>query len=124
MQEAPLQIVREGRLPRHAAGLLQTDRGGGDGLVRSPLGRESDARRRPDEDRLTTGVDATVTGLVGAFGGLGGFFPPLELGFVKEATGSYTIGFVLLSLFALVCLAVNYFSFLRGEKTAEADLAF
>ena len=67
---------------------------------------------------------ATVTGLVGAFGGLGGFFPPLELGFVKEATGSYTIGFVLLSLFALVCLAVNYFSFLRGEKTAEADLAF
>ncbi|HXG83951.1 MAG TPA: MFS transporter [Pyrinomonadaceae bacterium] len=66
---------------------------------------------------------ATVTGLVGAFGGLGGFFPPLELGFVKDATGSYTIGFVLLSLFALVCLTVNYFSFLRGGRTAEADLA-
>lgn len=61
---------------------------------------------------------ATVTGLVGAFGGLGGFFPPLELGFVKDATGSYTIGFVLLSLFALVCLAVNYLSFIRNEKTA------
>ena len=66
---------------------------------------------------------ATVTGLVGAFGGLGGFFPPLELGFVKDATGSYTIGFILLSLFALVCLTVNYFSFLRSERTAEADLA-
>ena len=62
---------------------------------------------------------ATVTGLVGAFGGLGGFFPPLELGFVKDATGTYTIGFVLLSLFALVCLAINYFTFLRGRKTAE-----
>ena len=59
---------------------------------------------------------ATVTGLVGAFGGLGGFFPPLELGFVKDATGTYTIGFVLLSLFAVVCLAINYFTFLRGVK--------
>lgn len=63
---------------------------------------------------------ATVTGLVGAFGGLGGFFPPLELGFVKEATGSYAIGFVLLSLFALICLAINYFAFLRGGKNAAA----
>jgi NNP family nitrate/nitrite transporter-like MFS transporter len=59
----------------------------------------------------------TVTGLVGAFGGLGGFFPPLELGLVKQATGSYAIGFVLLSVFALVCLAVNYASFIRGRDT-------
>lgn len=55
----------------------------------------------------------TVTGLVGAFGGLGGFFPPLELGLVKDATGSYMIGFVLLSLFAVLCLAINYFTFVR-----------
>lgn len=58
----------------------------------------------------------TVTGLVGAFGGLGGFFPPLELGIVRDATGSYTLGFVLLSVFALICLAVNYFTFMRGNK--------
>ncbi len=64
----------------------------------------------------------TVTGLVGAFGGLGGFFPPLELGLVKDATGSYTIGFILLSLFALVCLAINYFTFLRGGKNVEESL--
>ena len=38
----------------------------------------------------------TVTGLVGAFGGLGGFFPPLTLGIVRDATGSYTLGFVFL----------------------------
>lgn len=48
----------------------------------------------------------SVTGLVGAAGGLGGFFPPLVLGFVKQATGSFVIGFVLLGIFALCCLAV------------------
>jgi NNP family nitrate/nitrite transporter-like MFS transporter len=62
----------------------------------------------------------TVTGLVGAFGGLGGFFPPLELGLVKDAIGSYTLGFVLLSAFAIVCLAVNYFAFLRPASSTEA----
>jgi NNP family nitrate/nitrite transporter-like MFS transporter len=61
----------------------------------------------------------TVTGLVGAFGGLGGFFPPLELGLVKDATGSYALGFVLLSLFSVMCLAVNYFTFLRVGQTQE-----
>jgi len=48
----------------------------------------------------------SVTGLVGAAGGLGGFFPPLLLGFVKQQTGSFTIGFVLLGVFALGCLGV------------------
>lgn len=48
----------------------------------------------------------SVTGLVGAAGGLGGFFPPLLLGFVKQQTGSFVIGFVLLGVFALCCLGV------------------
>ncbi|HET7478831.1 MAG TPA: nitrate/nitrite transporter [Rubrobacteraceae bacterium] len=48
-----------------------------------------------------------VTGVVGAAGGLGGFFPPLVLGIVRDATGSYAIGFVLLALFAVGCLLVN-----------------
>ena len=47
-----------------------------------------------------------VTGVVGAAGGLGGFFPPLVMAFVKSATGSYTIGFLLLGLTSLGCLAV------------------
>jgi MFS transporter, NNP family, nitrate/nitrite transporter len=59
---------------------------------------------------------ATVTGLVGAFGGLGGFFPPIELGLVKDATGSYTIGFLLLSVFAVICLSVNYLFFIRRPE--------
>lgn len=42
-----------------------------------------------------------VTGVVGAAGGLGGFFPPLVLGAV-----GYTLGFVLMALVAVACLAV------------------
>lgn len=62
----------------------------------------------------------TVTGLVGAFGGLGGFFPPIELGLFKDAVGTYTPGFVLLSAFSLTCLAVNYLKFLRARLPDQA----
>jgi nitrate/nitrite transporter NarK len=44
----------------------------------------------------------TVTGLVGALGGLGGFFPPLLLGVFRDRLGVIWPGFVLLSLVALV----------------------
>src|SRR5262245_15038222 len=44
-----------------------------------------------------------VTGLVGAAGGLGGFFPPLVLGVMRQATGTFTLGFVFLALFAIIC---------------------
>ncbi len=47
-----------------------------------------------------------VTGLVGAAGGLGGFFPPLVLGLIKQQTGTFTFGFILLSIFALLCRVV------------------
>ncbi len=50
----------------------------------------------------------TVTGLVGAWGGLGGFFPPLVLGILKDRVGSYNLGFALLAVFAVVCLLLNY----------------
>ncbi|HLW51243.1 MAG TPA: respiratory nitrate reductase subunit gamma [Candidatus Angelobacter sp.] len=48
----------------------------------------------------------SITGLVGAAGGLGGFFPPLVLGVLKKSTGSFTLGFVFLGLFAAACLLV------------------
>lgn len=63
----------------------------------------------------------TVTGLVGAFGGLGGFFPPIELGIVRDITGSYTFGFILLSVFALACLAINYLTFMRGANNPQKN---
>jgi NNP family nitrate/nitrite transporter-like MFS transporter len=46
---------------------------------------------------------ASVTGLVGAAGGLGGFFPPLVLGGIHQVSGTFTWGFVLLSAFSLLC---------------------
>lgn len=52
----------------------------------------------------------SVTGLVGAAGGLGGFFPPLVLGAVRQLTGSFGLGFALLSIFALGCLGLLWFS--------------
>jgi len=48
----------------------------------------------------------SVTGLVGAAGGLGGFFPPLLLGLVRKETGSFTLGFALLAVFAAICVFV------------------
>ncbi|MGP3957571.1 MFS transporter [Nonomuraea sp. 3N208] len=53
----------------------------------------------------------TVTGLVGAAGGLGGYFPPLVMGAVYAATGAYTIGYVLLTVTALVALAYTWRAF-------------
>ncbi|HWB69359.1 MAG TPA: MFS transporter [Solirubrobacterales bacterium] len=44
-----------------------------------------------------------ATGIVGAAGGLGGFFPPLVLGIVKDASGTYVMAFVFLVAFAWMC---------------------
>jgi NNP family nitrate/nitrite transporter-like MFS transporter len=49
------------------------------------------------------GTVGSVTGMVGAAGGLGGFFPPLVLGLVKQHTGAFTFGFVFLGIFAVAC---------------------
>jgi MFS transporter, NNP family, nitrate/nitrite transporter len=65
------------------------------------------------------GAVGSVTGLVGAAGGLGGFFPPLVLGLVKQATGGYALGFVLLAGFAVACLVV----LLAGGRPATAASA-
>ncbi len=49
----------------------------------------------------------TVTGLVGAMGGLGGFFPPLLLGAFKDAAGVIWPAFLLLAIAAVVLWFVN-----------------
>lgn len=53
---------------------------------------------------LFPGRTGAVSGLVGASGGIGGFFPPLVLGTLRDVTGSYAGGFLLLSGFSLLCL--------------------
>ena len=49
----------------------------------------------------------SVTGLVGAAGGLGGFVPPLVMGFLYGRTGSYGLGLALLSAVALGTLLLT-----------------
>src|SRR5581483_1002881 len=52
-----------------------------------------------------------ITGIVGAAGGVGGFFLPTLLGTISQLTGGYGPGFVLLGLFSfsgvIVLFAVN-----------------
>lgn len=54
------------------------------------------------------GRTGAVTGIVGAASGLRGFFPPLIMGVVQQVPGSYTLGFILLALTALVCLMLSW----------------
>jgi len=65
--------------------------GCGNGAVFALVGRLS----KPESMGSTTGV-------VGACGGLGGFLPPLILGFTYQRTHSYSIAFVMLATSALL----------------------
>lgn len=56
-----------------------------------------------------------VTGVVGAAGGLGGFFPPLVMAVVKTQTGSYALGFVFLSITAVLTFVVLEAMHRRGQ---------
>ena len=47
-----------------------------------------------------------ATGIVGAAGGLGGFFPPVVMGIVKDHFDTYALGFVGLLAFTVICLIV------------------
>jgi NNP family nitrate/nitrite transporter-like MFS transporter len=64
----------------------------------------------------------TVTGLVGALGGLGGFFPPLLLGVFRDSFGVVWPGFVLLSATALVLRWANGRVFRPGDVEWSANL--
>jgi len=67
----------------------------------------------------------SVTGVVGAAGGLGGYFPPLVMGATYDAdTHSYTVGLILLTVVAAIALAYTLFG-IRPRKgtpqTAPSD---
>lgn len=60
-----------------------------------------------------------VTGIVGAAGGLGGYFPPLVMGATyNEADHTYTIGLLLLCVVALGALVFTAFG-IRGRRPAH-----
>ena len=61
----------------------------------------------------------TVTGIVGAAGGLGGYFPPLVMGATyDEADHSYTVGLSLLCVVALVALVYTMLGVRRRPELA------
>ncbi|HEU4545485.1 MAG TPA: MFS transporter [Microlunatus sp.] len=64
-----------------------------------------------------------VTGLVGAAGGLGGFVPPLIMGYVYGRTDSYAIGLVLLSVTATLTLLLTLTVVRRTERRHDEEVA-
>src|SRR5215467_8905838 len=64
----------------------------------------------------------TVTGLVGAMGGLGGFFPPLLLGYFRDHLHAVWPGFALLAVLSLTLWYANRVIFLSKQETAELTL--
>ena len=62
---------------------------------------------------------ATVTGLVGALGGLGGFFPPLLLGLFRDRFGVAWPGFGLLALTAAGMWVLNYRVLVTRQRAEE-----
>ncbi|MGO4341763.1 MFS transporter [Pedococcus sp. 2YAF34] len=65
----------------------------------------------------------SVTGLVGAAGGLGGFVPPLIMSSVYASRGSYGLGLVLLALVALGCLALSLTIVRSTARAREVGVA-
>jgi MFS transporter, NNP family, nitrate/nitrite transporter len=65
----------------------------------------------------------TVTGLVGAAGGAGGFFPPLVLGFFRDHTGAVWPGFILLAATSLALWWTNHRVFIPRLETIELTLS-
>jgi NNP family nitrate/nitrite transporter-like MFS transporter len=70
----------------------------------------------PQEFPTATGA---ATGIVGAAGGLGGFFPPLIMGIVKDLTGEFVLGFAFLVGFACVCVFLTLV-LIRSRPVAAA----
>jgi len=63
----------------------------------------------------------SVTGLVGAAGGLGGFVPPLVMGYIHGRLGSYGLG---LALLALVAAATMVFTMTVVRSAAVGRAAY
>ncbi|HVP03399.1 MAG TPA: MFS transporter [Solirubrobacteraceae bacterium] len=68
------------------------------------------------------GKVGVVGGVVGAAGGLGGFFPPVVMGIVKSSTGGYGLGFILMGVVAAMAFLVVVASG-RGGGGAHAATA-
>ena len=68
------------------------------------------------------GQTGTVTGLVGAMGGLGGFFPPLLLAFFRSRLGALWPGFALMSATSLLLWWANHRVFVPRQQALDTLL--
>lgn len=64
-------------------------------------------------------VVGSVTGFVGAAGGLGGFVPPLVMAAIHAGSGSYSLGIVLLLLATVGAIVVTLFVARGARATTE-----
>lgn len=64
-----------------------------------------------------------ITGIVGAAGGVGGFFVPNILGSLKQMTGTYATGFYILAGVGLCALLVLVMAKLSWRETLESNRA-
>lgn len=69
--------------------------------------------------RVDASQAGSVSGLVGAAGGLGGYFPPLIMGFVLGLQGTYALGLLGLAVTALAGAVWSAFR-LRGGTAPES----
>jgi MFS transporter, NNP family, nitrate/nitrite transporter len=63
-----------------------------------------------------------ANGIISAMGGLGGFFPPLILTVLFNATGHYAIGFMALSQIALACLILVVWLYYQDRLRLSANI--
>lgn len=66
-----------------------------------------------------------ITGIVGAAGGVGGFFVPNILGTLKQLTGTYATGFMVyagIGISALILLIIAQISWRKDWSTEEASI--
>lgn len=65
----------------------------------------------------------SVTGVVGAAGGLGGFIPPLVMGSIYGNLGSYALGLVLLGVVAVLAIALSLDTARPRQRPAQSGRA-
>src|SRR4029077_12404449 len=86
------------------------------------LGNGATFQLVPHRWRGTTGV---MTGIIGAAGGIGGFYLPVVMGIAKESTGSYQVGFAIfgvLAAVAFVLVATLQRQWLAWALTSQASV--
>ncbi|MFD2352483.1 nitrate/nitrite transporter [Nonomuraea ferruginea] len=84
----------------------------GNGAVFAILGRS-----------VPVAMVGSATGVVGAVGGLGGFLPPIVMGLIFQATGSYSIGLMLLAAMAFGAFVYCWFILRPPARTPNRKRA-